>query len=148
MKRKIAVEIISFLFIFLFVYAALNKLLDVEKFRVQIGQSPLLTDIAPFVAWFIPVTEIAVALMMSIFRFRLIGFYAAFGLMVIFTAYIVAILKFNEHIPCSCGGVLQSMSWTEHLIFNVCFVLLALAGVMLDWRQESKEGKSLKELQI
>lgn len=131
MKRHIAIEVISFLFIFLFVYAAMNKLLDIEKFRVQIGQSPLLTSLAPFVAWFIPIFEIAVALMLTIPKFRLFGLYASFSLMVMFTAYIVVILNFSDHIPCSCGGVLERLGWTEHLLFNVAFVLLALAGILL-----------------
>ena len=130
MARKIAVEIISFLFIFLFVYAAVSKLTDVQKFQVQIGKSPLLTDIAPFVAWFIPITEILVAGMLAIPRLRLMGLYASFSLMVIFTAYIIAILKFSPHVPCSCGGILESMGWTGHLIFNASFVLLGLAGVL------------------
>ena len=138
MKKSITVEIIIFLFIILFVYAAVSKLIDVEKFRVQIGQSPMLTDIAPFVAWLIPITEVLIALMLAMPRFRIFGLYGSFCLMVMFTAYIIAILQFNEHVPCSCGGVLQTMDWTEHLIFNVAFVSFALTGIVLHWRHERK----------
>lgn len=52
--------------------------------------------------------------------------------MVIFTAYIVVILQFSEEIPCACGGVLQSLGWKEHLIFNIVFSLIALTGVLLE----------------
>lgn len=131
MKHKFVIEIISFLFILLFVYAAMNKLLDIEKFRVQIGQSPLLTSAAPFVAWLIPVFEIVISLMLAIPKFRLLGLYSSFSLMVMFTAYIVVILNFSDHIPCSCGGLLERLGWTEHLVFNIMFVLLAAAGVLL-----------------
>lgn len=131
MNRKMIVEVICFLFIVLFVYAATNKLLDLEKFRVQIGQSPLLTFIAPFAAWFIPISEIAIALMLAVPRFRIEGLYASFGMMVMFTAYILAILNFSAHIPCSCGGVLEQLGWTEHLIFNLGFVMLGLVGIIL-----------------
>ena len=140
MKKKIALEIICFLFILLFTYAAIMKLMDVQKFTVQIGKSPLLTDFAGVVAWGIPLLELLIAGMLAITRFRLVGLYAAFGLMVMFTAYIIAILQFSEHVPCSCGGVLESMGWTEHLIFNIGFVLLGLSGVILHIRtQESSE---------
>ncbi len=50
-RQFIILETIRVLYILLFVYAAVNKLLDIEKFRVQIGQSPMLTDIAWLVAW-------------------------------------------------------------------------------------------------
>jgi uncharacterized membrane protein YphA (DoxX/SURF4 family) len=121
------------------VYAAVYKLIDVQKFRVQIGQSPFLTDIAPFVAWFIPVTEILIALMLAIPRFRLMGLYASFSLMAMFTTYIVVILNFSSHIPCSCGGVLEAMGWTEHLIFNIGFTLLAAIGVIFSSSKQSAD---------
>ena len=129
--RTIALEIICFLFILLFTYAAVMKLMDVQKFTVQIGQSPLLTDFAGVVAWVIPISELLIAVMLAMTRFRLVGLYAAFSLMVMFTAYIIAILTIDENIPCSCGGVLESMGWTEHLIFNIGFVILGLGGILL-----------------
>lgn len=136
-KKETFVEIITFLFILLFVYAAVSKLLDVEKFKVQVGQSPLLTNMAGFIVWFIPGIEILISLMLVFPRTRLIALYASFSLMVMFTAYIIAILNFSETIPCSCGGVLSSLGWKEHLIFNFGFVLLGLVGVVLQTRQRN-----------
>ena len=138
--KKTIIDVISILFILLFVYAAMNKLLDVEKFQVQIGQSPLLTKIAPIVAWLIPLTEILVALALAFDRSKLLGLYISFGLMVMFTLYIVAILNFSDHIPCACGGVIDKLGWTEHLLFNIGFVILGLVGILLSSpkRRESK----------
>lgn len=131
MKRHLVVEVISLLFIVLFVYAAVAKLLDYEKFAIQIGQSPLLTNFAGFAAWFIPAVEISIALMLAFQKVRLIALYAAFGLMIMFTTYIFVILNFSDHIPCSCGGVLEKLGWREHMVFNIVFVLLALTGIVL-----------------
>jgi hypothetical protein len=137
MKKQLVIEIICVLFILLFTYAAVSKLMHVEKFRIQIGQSPLLTAFAGWVAWGIPVAELAVSISLAIPRWRLVGLYASFSLMVMFTAYIVAILQFSEYIPCSCGGILSSMGWTEHLVFNVAFILVALTGILTYPRQEN-----------
>jgi uncharacterized membrane protein YphA (DoxX/SURF4 family) len=131
MRKTIILEIISFLFILLFMYAAVTKLLDYEKFTVQIGQSPVLTAFSGWVAWMIPSVEILVSLALAIPCFRLIGLYAAFSLMVMFTAYIISILNFSDYIPCSCGGILEKLGWKEHLVFNVGFVLLGIVGIIL-----------------
>jgi uncharacterized membrane protein YphA (DoxX/SURF4 family) len=136
---KLVAETIAFLFILLFMYAAIAKLMDYEKFRAQLGQSPLLTAFAPWVAWGVPGIEIVISAMLAIPRFRLVAFYAAFGLMVMFTAYIVVILQFSDYIPCSCGGVLQDLSWTQHLVFNIVFVLLGLAGIFLYSKKEDRD---------
>jgi|SRR5450432_256684 len=129
--KSITIDVITALFILLFVYAALSKLSDFEKFKVQLGKSPLILAYARWVAWIIPIFELILAGLLSVKRFQLLGLYASFSLMVIFSSYIVAILKFSEYIPCSCGGILENMSWTEHLIFNSGFVLLGIIGVLL-----------------
>lgn len=131
MKRKLALEILSFLFILLFVYAAFNKLMDYQKFTVQIGQSPLLTGFGNTLPWMVIAIELIIAVLLMLPRFRLIAFFAAFSLMTMFTAYIIAILNFSPYVPCSCGGVLENMGWKDHLIFNGVFVALGLAGIIL-----------------
>jgi hypothetical protein len=137
MKRRIVIEIIVFLFVVLFLYASFNKLLDYQKFSVQIGQSPLLTGFGNTLPWMVIAAEIIITVILVVPRLRLIGFFAAFSLMTMFTAYIVAILNFSDYVPCSCGGVLEKLGWTEHLIFNSVFVLLGLIGIVLE-----ADGKS------
>ena len=148
MKRATIVEVISALFILLFVYAATSKLIDYQKFRVQLGQSPMLTAFAGWVAWIIPSVEIIIAIMLALPRLRLTALYAAFSLMVMFTAYIIAITKFSEYVPCSCGGVLQNMSWNQHLLFNIGFVLLGLAGILLHSDTSARKAEVVEERTI
>jgi uncharacterized membrane protein YphA (DoxX/SURF4 family) len=124
------VAFVCFLLILLFVYAATNKLLGLEKFRVQLGQSPLLTRWAGWVAWLVPSVELGLAVLLASDRFRLTALYASFALMVMFSAYIIAITRFSTFIPCSCGGVLQDLSWNQHLFFNIFFVMLSLAAIL------------------
>lgn len=131
MIRKIALDIVVFLYILLFVYAALTKLLDYQKFVVQLGQSPMLTDYAYVLAMLVPFIELAIAIMLFFSRTRLQGFYAAFSLMTMFTTYIVLTSRFSDYVPCSCGGVLEGMTWTQHLIFNVVFLLFALTAILI-----------------
>ena len=129
--KNALLEFICFLFILLFVYAAMSKLLVFDEFKIQIGQSAMLTPFTSIVAWLVPYLEILIALLILIPRFRLLGMYAAFSLMVMFTAYIFVILNFSNDIPCSCGGVLEKLGWTEHLIFNIAFVILAFIGILI-----------------
>ena len=131
MKRQLAIEIICFLFIILFVYAALMKLLDVQKFVVQLNQSPLLMVFGAWAAWGVPILELLIAISLIIGRLRLMALYASFTLMLIFTLYIIFILTFAPQVPCSCGGILETMGWGEHLMFNAAFVALAVVGIFL-----------------
>lgn len=131
MKRQIIQEIICLLFIFLFTYAAASKLIDIQKFQIQLGQSPLLSEIAIPISWIIPIGELLIAGALMIRRFRKIGLISSTVIMVMFTSYIFIIMNYSEQIPCSCGGVLRMLGWKEHLIFNIVFVVLGTTGILL-----------------
>lgn len=132
MNRTTIVELITVLFIILFLYSGISKLMDYTVFKEQIAASTLLKPFAGWIAWWLPVVEFLVVLLLSIPRWRLKGLNASLTLMILFTGYIIAILTFNKHIPCSCGGVLEQLSWKEHIAFNSVFIALAVAGVLLE----------------
>lgn len=146
MLRKAVLETISLLFILLFVYTAVSKLLDYEDFRAVIGQSPLLTRFAPILAIAVPAAEIVIALLLVIPRYRRSGLYASFAMMMLFTTYIVVLVTLSEKIPCSCGGVISRMTWKQHLYFNIFFVLLALLGMWLHTKQPGDTSGQSKQL--
>lgn len=131
MPRKLLIDIICALLIFLFIYTGISKLLDYHTFRRQLGQSPFITFYAPLLAWALPLGEIIIAGMLSFNRSRLTGLYLSFFLLCLFTFYLAAMLQLSYYIPCSCGGVLQALSWQAHIILNVVFILLSAAGTLL-----------------
>ena len=64
---------------------------------------------------------------------RRLGFIAAATLMLLFTFYIGYYLTFDkEQLPCSCGGVISGMTWTQHFFFNLFFTGLGIAGAVLE----------------
>ncbi|MVO08027.1 hypothetical protein GOQ30_02455 [Flavobacterium sp. TP390] len=137
---------ISYLFILLFVYAAVSKFLDYDNFQVQLGQSPLLSAYAGFVVWMIPLLELVIAVLLAVKQFRVIGLYASLGLMVLFSSYIYLILNYSSYVPCSCGGILEKMNWHEHLYFNLFFTLLSLFALFL--LQNTKRSYVIRSLLI
>ena len=124
-------KVVSYFFILLFCYAAISKTLDFENFQVQIGQSPLLSAYAGFVSYAVIILELVIVLLLIFQRTNLLGLYASTALMSAFTIYIFLILNYSEFVPCSCGGILEKMGWTEHLIFNISCVLLGVVSVWI-----------------
>ncbi|MFH6967760.1 MauE/DoxX family redox-associated membrane protein [Flavobacterium sp. FlaQc-28] len=140
--KSVIVEIICLLYILLFVYAAASKLLDFENFKVQVGQSPLLSAFAGWVSWAVPLSELIIALMLLIPKFRNPALFASFGLMSMFTVYIFIVLHYSSFVPCSCGGILEKMSWNIHMIFNIAFLALAAGAIILNRQLKAKNGGS------
>jgi uncharacterized membrane protein YphA (DoxX/SURF4 family) len=131
-KRKSAyVEIICALYIILFIYTGVNKMMDIEKFKYEMGRSPFIQNMGSFIAYSLPVGELLLALLLIIKRTRLVGLYLSFTLMALFTGYIWLMLNYAWDLPCSCGGILASMTWQQHLLFNACFTALGLTAIVL-----------------
>jgi len=131
MKRTTIIEIISALFILLFVYTASSKLLGYDNFRGTIVKSAFLRPYVDIVAWLVPSIELIVSALLFFPRTRLLGLYGSLGLMIAFTLYVGLLLAFEKNLPCSCGGVISKLTWKEHLIFNSFFTVLAAIAIWL-----------------
>lgn len=143
--RLYTVEIISFLFIILWVYAGLSKWLDPE-FTDQLNKSPYLEGMSGFVAVALPVGELIMAVLLIFPLTKLIGLYLSFFTMFLFSGYIYAMIYYSHYTPCSCGGILSKMDWNTHFLFNIFFMTLAVVAILL-WRkpQDGTIGKSAIE---
>lgn len=128
--KKFLSELFSFLLILLFAYAALTKLFQFSKFKTQLAWSPLVHAHPALVAVLIPAAELLAVLLLALQSTRRTGFLLSLFLMASFTFYIIYMLAYADHLPCSCGGVLQQMTWKQHLLFNIFFTGLALAGIL------------------
>jgi len=147
--RNSIIEIISLLYVLLFVYAAVAKILDFENFSIQLGQSPLLSVHAWWISWSVPAIEIVISILLCISKSRKIGLFAALTMMVMFTVYIFIILHFSSFVPCSCGGILEKMGWNTHLAFNLIFVALAVFALLLqDKRNDEYTDNDKKSINI
>ncbi len=125
------IEIITGLLILLFVYTAINKLLDHARFQMMLSQSSLIKNMAGFISYALPIVELITALFLGIPKYRGWGFRISLSLMIIFTIYLAYMIYFVRDVPCSCGGVIEKLSWKQHLIFNISFTVLCVAGLQL-----------------
>jgi putative oxidoreductase len=131
MNRSKIVEVISALFILLFVYTAISKIREYYTLELILKDYPLIGAFSSVISWALPATELIVALLLFIPRTKLLGLYCSAILMSLFTIYLGYILTFESKKPCTCGGMLQELSWPQHLIFNSLFILFAIWGIKL-----------------
>lgn len=145
--RKIIIKAVCLFYILLFVYASVSKLLDFEKFQVQLAQSPILTAHAQWLPCLVIGIEFLITALLLFSKTRMLGLFSALCLMTMFTVYIFIVLHYSSFVPCSCGGILEKMTWRMHLVFNLVFIFLAVTAIILhivpDYENEYKK-KSVK----
>lgn len=122
-------DITVYLFIVLFMYTAASKLLTIQSFASTLAKSPLIGSLNFVVAWSIPLIEIIISIVLIFPSVRKNGMYAALLLMAVFTLYLVYMVFSGNELPCHCGGVISSMTWQQHIWFNLGFIALAVTGL-------------------
>lgn len=135
---QIIIEIIATALIVLWIYTGTNKYLDFTNFKYQLGRSPFIQNMSDFIAYTLPAGEIALAVLLVFKRTRLLGLYGSFFLMTLFTGYVYIMLHYSFDLPCSCGGVMEKLSWDDHLYFNAAFTAFALIGIVLQTDHRNK----------
>ncbi|RZM25026.1 MAG: hypothetical protein EOO88_20765 [Pedobacter sp.] len=128
--KEMLTDLIVYLFIILFMYTAASKILTIDKFASTLAKSPLIGSYNVIVAWAIPILEIAISLLLIVSSVRKWGLVASLVLMSIFTLYLLYMVFSGNKLPCHCGGVISTMTWQQHIWFNLGFVILAVAGLV------------------
>jgi hypothetical protein len=131
MKLNTAIKIICILLVFLFVYAAVSKFANWTTFVSDMNNQPFPSFLKPILVWAVPLTELTIAALLIFDTTRLAGLYASLVLMIAFSFYtVVVLLHFFTYVPCSCGGIIKNLSWGQHLVFNLFFVLIAFIAIL------------------
>jgi len=114
-----------------FLYTAVAKLLDHNNFRFALEHAPHLKRYSGVIAWLLPVLELAIAALLFFPVTRVKGVYAALLTMSVFTTYLIYMLVSGSDLPCNCGGVISSLSWGQHILFNLFLMLLLTLAIFL-----------------
>jgi drug/metabolite transporter (DMT)-like permease len=142
-KRKRVILIADFicgLLILLFAYTAFSKLMEFEKFKHALSEAPLISNYSTFFAAVVPVGELIIVLLLARPQTQKTGLLTATGLLSVFTIYLVLMVFIDPDLPCSCGGVIQQLSWKQHIVFNLFFIGLGITGIYFQ-RNRNKEDQ-------
>ena len=135
-------NITALLFMVLFVYAASTKLISFDRFNTQLIKSPFVSRYASIIAWVVPFFELLIVGLFLFPKSRLLAFYSSLSLMTVFTVYIFMVINFSSSLPCACGGVISSLDWRAHFVFNIIFIVLAIVGIILIHQRKNHSIKN------
>jgi len=145
MKKKIALEGIVSMLILLYLYTGLTQVLSFRFFHGNIFNQPVFQWSKPVLVYLIPGSQLLIAGGLLFERTRKLALWASLGLLTVFTTYIVLIiLNALARVPCSCGGVISSFTWPQHLVFNLFFLLINVIALYL--RRPTQQGSVQTQL--
>jgi len=142
MKRSEIPDLIGLIFILLFVYASVSKLISFGTFRIEMMRQSVPRWSVDLLVYIIPVAELVIAGLFLFRNFRTAGLVGSFVLLLTFTVYVtLAMFGAFGKVPCSCGGIISKFTWPQHFVFNLIFLSLSIYGIVLDQKERRFIGK-------
>lgn len=130
------IEIIIFLLSGLFLYTAVSKLMDFNKFIWQINNQPFDNRLTPFLTHVLPAAELLLTGLLLWPKTRIAGLCGSGLLLAVFTIYIALVtFNFYPRVPCGCATAFEHLSWPQHLIMNASFTVMAFTAIYLTKRK-------------
>ena len=123
---------ICLLCLFLFLTSAYTKVNKHETFASGLSSVQVIGSSAEIIAWCVPLAELLVSILLIIPSTQRWGLYGFIGIMLIFTIYVGSMLIWAEKLPCNCNLIIEKLSWSEHVVFNLSFIGLAVLALWLD----------------
>ena len=115
----------------LFLYTAYAKITDQDRFLKGLTRVHLISGFAVFISFAVPMVEVFIAMLLLIPKTAKIGLYCFITVMTAFTFYIISALIWEKNLPCHCGGAIEKLSWSQHIWFNLAFILIAMFAIRL-----------------
>lgn len=130
-KVAIGIEVSAWILAFVFAYTAIAKVYDWQATKLAMYNQVIPDWSKDLLLYSIPLIELFVAFMLLIPRRRNIGFLASLTLMLLFTGYVAWVwFGLAGRVPCSCGGVISSLTWGQHLLLNLGLTGLSVWGLL------------------
>ncbi|MVZ65734.1 hypothetical protein GQF61_07675 [Sphingobacterium sp. DK4209] len=146
MKKEKFTAILSGTIALMLFYAASTKLFNYQQAQASMQKQIFSRSIADLLTWLIPSIEFIISMLLIYTRTRIVGLWASISLLAVFTGYLLlAMSRIFGYRPCSCGGIIQQLSYGEHLVFNLVFLFLSLIALYLK-KKQTQEPRTLNLL--
>ena len=143
MNKNRFISISKILLMVMFAYAGIFKIVDITLFESQMKESPLIPQLLiPTLAISLPIFELLLAILLMYDKYNSMSLTLSFITMLFFSLYLIMLVSLYENVPCTCGGILGKLGYTEHIIFNLFF--LTISGVTF-YLHDSKSNQTHQE---
>ena len=115
----------------LFSYAFFIKIQNFENFVKKLFQSELIANnLVSLVSYTVPSIEIIIAMCLLFSIKRKVFLYISMFVLIVFTSYLFTLNEYSLFNGCSCGGVFENISYTQHTIINLVFIFFNLLAIL------------------
>jgi NAD/NADP transhydrogenase beta subunit len=128
--KNIISELTIFVLIVVWAYTFAGKIFDFDTFNRQIKGAYLLSAGGSVLPYILQAVHLMIVILLINKNWRRLGLLTSLSVLILYTAYLIYVLKFAPSIPCSCIAVKSGMNWIDQLYFNFIAVIINIVGLI------------------
>lgn len=131
-------QVLSYAVAALLVFTAVKKIMDYDAHLAHIADVGFLpAALAKHAAYLVIIAELAIAtlLVVPFRRLQRWGWSLLVPLLLVYSYYVYHVLNIAAFVPCSCKGVYETLTWSEHYWLNLGLIVLAIGVLLIDYRR-------------
>jgi hypothetical protein len=110
--------------------------MDWHHYQRKMNNQVFPKTVTPIITVAVPMLEFIAVFLLAWVKTRIKGLWLSLTLMGAFTIYVgLVTLKVFPRVPCSCAGVFEAMTWTQHLIFNMGFTVITGIAIYMGHKE-------------
>jgi len=129
--KNIISELIIFFLLTIWAYTFGSKIFDFDTFVRQIRGAYLLADMGYYLPYILQAGHLLIVILLLNKKWRKLGLIISLSVLLLYTGYLVYILKFAPSIPCSCIAIFKGMNWNDQLYCNFLLLALNIIGLII-----------------
>lgn len=115
------------LIVSLFTYSAFVKIIGFQAFSIRFSRIPVIYNTNTwYLSYAIVALEVLIPILILTPSTRKYGLRIVTSVLIIFTMFLVSKEIDSSTEPCMCGGILESLSLRQHIVFNLFFIAISI----------------------
>ncbi|WP_430981144.1 MauE/DoxX family redox-associated membrane protein [Sphingobacterium faecium] len=137
-NKNIILGTFHYLIFTLLLYSAVSKIAGYDLFVNNLDKSPFFKGInTNLIAVGVISLEILIPVLFFFNKTTKVAYLLSFFLFFLFTGYIIMMFLFSPYLPCSCGGLIEKLSWKQHIYFNIVFIIFSAVLYLIEKKDEN-----------
>ncbi|WP_420866236.1 MauE/DoxX family redox-associated membrane protein [Chryseobacterium gambrini] len=129
--KNLIAETIIFLLLLMWAYTFVSKVRNFDTFRRQINGAYILSSFGSSLPYILQLLHLSLVVLLIKKSWRKIGLITSLSVLLLYTGYLIYILKFAPSIPSSCISLYRGLNWNDQLWINLAVLTLNIIGLIM-----------------
>lgn len=128
-KSSYKTTVIAFVILINFVvyfYSGVDKLIHFNEFVLNFSKSPFApSDLINELSFCVVGIELGICFLCFFNKFQKLACLLFMIMSYVFSGYVLLMITYSPYLPCSCGGLIDFLTWNEHLALNISLTTIS-----------------------